>query len=395
MPLPALYVVLLSLFLPLQQAAFGAAVTEVPQLNTGVGANSGVSAGSLTGGLNAPLIAPQPGQLSLTGSVLPAVAAPQAVVPQGKLQPVSAAKPVLGPAAVLEPETPAKPALTVKEQLDGASRQAGDITQTLESQAAAQSSEKTGTQAGALFDATKKPAGESGVQAVDAPAGTVDVFSANLSQPYKVLASKVIDSLKKPSGTALKAKAAYQRGSASEIGRLQTSYKNALLAKAKEAVQARGLSEREVITHGTTLQGLLGMIFSDRIEATSSYRGFSGETAAVWGAYGLDVGASYGATRGVSKGQPGVTVIVYNPQDPIKVVQGETMSRSPSVSKDFYAAVVSDGERTLLLDQAALRSLARSAREWKDLAVNQAHRGSLREFSEWERMQNFFDPDRR
>lgn len=394
MPLPALCAVVLSLFLPLRQAAFGAAVTEVPKLNTGVGSNAGVSAGSLTGGLNAPLVAPQPGQLSLTGSVLPTVAAPQALAPQGRLQPVAAVKPVLGlPAA--EPEAQAKPAVTVKDQLEGASRQAGEITEALEKGKEAQGQEKTGAQAGALFDASKKPAGDSSVQAADAPAGTVDVLSSNLSQPYKVLANRVIESLKKPSGTALKARAAYQRGSASEIGRLQTSFKDALLAKAREAVQARGLPEKGVITHGTTLQGLLGMIFSDGIEATSSYRGFSGETAAIWGAYGLDVGASYGATRGVSKGQPGVTVIVYNPQDPIKVVQGETMSRKPSVSKDFYAAVVSDGERTLLLDQAALRALAASANEWKNAAVNQAHRGSLREFTEWERMRDFFDPDRR
>ena len=410
MPLSALAALFFVLF-PLRQAGFAAAVTEVPQANTSPGSNPGSAAGSLPPNLNAP----QPVNLALPGSVLPTVGAPQATPPA--LENSIAA--------------PRAPAATVKDQLDDASKQAGEVAELLQkpAQAGEASIEQTNTKAGKLFDAAKpsleKPdldaAAAQGVR-FPAPSQTLSQSgrpglarappssalgaleaalpgAARLAQAaktpaaYKDLSRQVVEALQKPSELSLKSKAVYQRSDAAAIGGMQTSFKNALLAQARQVVLARGLPEKAVITHGTTLQGLLGMILTDGIKATSSHPGFSGESPAVWGAYGLDVGAGYGATRGVAKGQPGVTIIIFNPQEPIKIVRGQAISRAPSVSKDFLAAVISDGQRTLVLDQAALRALAASAAAWKSAVVQQAHQGSMREFSEWERLKSFYAPN--
>ena len=224
--------------------------------------------------------------------------------------------------------------------------------------------------------------------------GTRDAKTSTSDPAYfKGLLRGLLESLKSPVGNALKGKQAYAKGDVGEITRLQKAYTGALLARARETVRALGLKENEVVSHGTSLKGLLGMIFSDGIDATSSYRGMSGESAAVWGGYGIEVGSSYGSTRGVSKGQPGAIVIVHNRNDPITIKQGEMMSRAPRASQDFVAVIVSDGERTLVLDQAALRALAASAQAWRQAVVKQAQSGgSMAAFHEWERFRDNLDP---
>ncbi|MBI5242200.1 MAG: hypothetical protein HY922_00795 [Elusimicrobia bacterium] len=425
MPLPALAV--FRLLFPLQLALFAQSVTDVPQVNPGVGSNSGAAAGSLTSGSNAPLVSPQPGNLSLTGSVLPNVSAPKAAQPKASVAIDAVGVQSQAPARVLTapenvsaevPQGPVglkaeRPAATAKQQLEGFSKKAGEISQMLREPGSEKNTENAGAKASALFEGARKPtlnavevpgAGAAQVgkalpglarSAHSAEKSPLDILSSALPADFKALARRIVDALKKPSALAQKSKVAYQRGDAASIARMQNAFKNALLSKAKEAVQARGLPEGRVISHGTTLKGLLGMIFSDGLEATSSYRGFSGESAAFWGAWGVDVGASYGATRGVSKGQPGVAILVFNPQDPIKIVQGETMSRRPTVSADFIAAVVTDGERAVVLDQAALRGLAASAKAWKDAAVKEAHQGRMREFTEWESLRSALEPGER
>jgi len=398
----------------LQIALFAQSLSDVPQINPGVNPSGGSAAGSLSPGSNIQLAAPQPGNLSLAGSVLPAVASPRLSQPQAALRSAAVQ-------ARAQEAKPQRPALNAKEQLDDGSRQAGEISKILRQPGGGKNAEQAGAKASALFEGSRKTdapdspeaaavdtAGGGALGALKAPAlqsaSPLNVLARKLTAferasdsakdpaAYKSLAKELVNAIKTPWDLSLKSEAAYQRGDAAAIGRLQAGFKNALLSKARELVLKRGLPERGLISHGTTLQGLLGMIFSDGVEATSSYRGFSGESAAFWGAYGLDVGASYGATRGVSKGQPGVTVIIFNPQDPVKIVQGETMSRRPTVSRDFFAAVVSDGDRTVVLDQGALRMLAASAEAWKRTAVDQAHQGRMREFTEWENLRSVLEP---
>ena len=388
MPLPALAV--FRFVFSLQVALFAQSVGEVPQLNPAVGPNSGSAAGSLTSGSNAPLVWPQAGNLSLAGSVLPAVRVAPVEAPAAGVQ--------ASPQAAAQPKEQ-RAAATVKEQLESVSKQAGEVSKMLEQPGGDKSAEQGSAKVSALFEGSQAKAAP-----VEAPPGPLNVLAEKLSllerasdnakdpTAYKSLANSVVSALKAPSELSLKSKAAYQRGDPALIAGLQTALKTALLSKAREVARGRGLEEKAVITHGTSLQGLLGMIFSDGIDATSSYQGFSGESAAFWGARGLDVGASYGATRGVAKGQPGVSVIIFNPQDPVKIVQGETMSRRPTVSNDFFAAIVSDGGHTVVIDQAALRMLAASAEAWKKAAVDQARQGRMKEFNEWEKLRSVLEP---
>jgi len=235
-----------------------------------------------------------------------------------------------------------------------------------------------------------------------APAGlmrTLDVFSraAPLAAPgpatFKSFAANILKGLRDPgTNAAIKARGAYHTGRVSDIVRAQQSFNGGLKEASEALARGKGIPAGEIITHGTDLKGLLGMVFSGKIEATNPYQGFSGERAEVWGAKGLGAGAEYGAKRGVANGRPGVSILIHNPSAPIRVVGGETLSRAPAVAEDFLAAVVTDGERTLVLDRPALRALAASARAWKDAAVSAARQGRMREFSEWERLRDFLEP---
>lgn len=235
--------------------------------------------------------------------------------------------------------------------------------------------------------------------AADASSSPLDILgelgTAKSARPgaFRELAERLLPHIAKPSGNALKGKEAYARGRADEIVRLQKAFKDGLLAGARAQLKLQGLKESEVVSHGTTLKGFLGMLLSGRIEATSSYRGMSGESAHVWGAYGAETGASYGGTRGVSQGQPGVVVLVHSAKDPIRVVHGDTLTRAPTPAEDFVAVVISDGERTVVLDREAVRRLAASAEEWKTSSVAAAHKGNARPFFEWEKMRDRLEPD--
>ncbi|TPW20569.1 MAG: hypothetical protein FD126_1549, partial [Elusimicrobia bacterium] len=107
---------------------------------------------------------------------------------------------------------------------------------------------------------------------------------------------------------------------------------------------------------------------------------------------GLEVGAQYGATRALNRNDPGVLLLLHNAQDPIKVVGGETLSRRPVVGADIFAAVVTDGENTFVLQGPALAALSASSQRWKEFVVAEAQRGRMSPFDAWERTQNRFDP---
>ncbi|MFA6028515.1 MAG: hypothetical protein WC969_01545 [Elusimicrobiota bacterium] len=232
-----------------------------------------------------------------------------------------------------------------------------------------------------------------------APASPMDILGtldpAKSAQPgaFRTLAERLLPLVAKPSGNALRGKEAYAHGRTDEIVHLQKAFKDGLLAGARAQLKLQGLKESEVVSHGTTLKGFLGMLLSGRIEATSSYRGMSGESAHVWGAYGAETGASYGGTRGVSQGQPGVVVLIHSAKDPVRVVHGDTLTRAPTPAEDFVAVVISDGERTVVLDREAVRALAASAEEWKTSSVAAAHKGNARPFFEWEKMRDRLEPD--
>lgn len=193
---------------------------------------------------------------------------------------------------------------------------------------------------------------------------------------------------------AVKAKAA---GGIENLSRTQQDLKAKLLAAAREFLKSktdgvRPIKEEDVITSGTGFEALLGMLFTGGLEATNPYQGFKGESAHYWGAKGLAVGAQYGAGRAVNRNEPGVMLLIHNAKDPIKVVGGETLSRRPVVGADIFAAVVTDGESTFVLQGPALTALAASSARWKDFVVAEARAGRMAPFDSWERVQSRFTP---
>ncbi|MBI5596238.1 MAG: hypothetical protein HY928_09150 [Elusimicrobia bacterium] len=189
------------------------------------------------------------------------------------------------------------------------------------------------------------------------------------------------------------------RNSVAALQQVQQSYKKALLQGGREflsqaAQGAAPIKESEVITSGTSLESLLGILFSGGMEATNPYQGFSGESAHFWGAKGLEVGAGYGAQRGSHRNEPGVMLVInsVDKKNPVKVVMGETLSRRPVVGTDIVAAIVTDGENTVVLRAEALAALAASSSRWKDFVVSEARKGRLAPFTEWERTQTRFQP---
>ena len=199
----------------------------------------------------------------------------------------------------------------------------------------------------------------------------------------KTLASTGLDANNSSAPAAAEFRAAVKGNKMALIARLQTKWKSALLAKGSEAAAAEGFNPGEVLTHGTTLKGLLGMLVSGGIEATSSYKGMSGESPQVWGGQGLDAGAGYAAKRGLNAGQPAVLVLMHN--STLKVeASGESLNRTPLVDGDFVGAVIYDGEKTVVLGKQALQALARSAKTWQTGAVAEAHAGKMKEFTVWE-----------
>jgi len=221
-------------------------------------------------------------------------------------------------------------------------------------------------------------------------------FQAGLSkspEAFKKVATAVLNRLKAWKKSPASAHA-ITKGGASVAGlrKAQTDFKETLLAAAERFTQERGIDSREVITNGTSLQPLMGILFSGSIYATNPHKGFSGETAEVWGAYGLEGGASYGAKRGVARNEPGVMILIKNEGDPIRIIEGETMSRSPRSKDDFLAVIISDGSRTVVLDKPLLAALSSSSELWKESVVAKAHKGQMQPFYEWERYRERFEP---
>ena len=165
-------------------------------------------------------------------------------------------------------------------------------------------------------------------------------------------------------------KAAYQRrrGDHRNCGSAQRG-----TAKAAEAfAKSKGLKGEDFVSNGTTLDSLLGMFYSGGVEASSSYAGMKGESAHFWGVQGFKGGASYGATRALSRGRPGVLILMRNPANPIKVVQGELLNRRPELGKDFAAVVVTDGTNTIVLQKPQLEAMAQAGLNWKEFVKDQA-----------------------
>ncbi|MDE2292339.1 MAG: hypothetical protein KGL53_09675, partial [Elusimicrobia bacterium] len=176
--------------------------------------------------------------------------------------------------------------------------------------------------------------------------------------------------------------------------RVREAYKARLRGAAAEYLAGRGLDPRTVVTSGTSLRSLMGILFSGGMQASNPYSGFKGESAEYWGGYGLDVGAQYGALRGTQRNEPGVMLLIHNPADPIKVVGGETLSRRPTTARDILAAVVTDGESSVVVPGPALASLSESSERWKESVKAAAQRGSLAPFDAWEKVRDSLEPGR-
>jgi hypothetical protein len=202
---------------------------------------------------------------------------------------------------------------------------------------------------------------------------------------FKTFAMETLKSLRAQGG-----RSAYDSGGVKSISATQQRIKTPLRAEAVRVVAEQGLPADKVITHGTSLQGLLGMLMTGEIRSTSRQGGISGEKSEVWGGYGVDVGASYGATTGTSQGQPGVEIIMYNPT--LRVVRGDALNRAPKVDGDFVAVIVTDGTRTFVLDKTQLKALAGSAEAWKKTSIQKAHAGQMGEFQQWETLQDQIVP---
>jgi hypothetical protein len=180
------------------------------------------------------------------------------------------------------------------------------------------------------------------------------------------------------------AKSGYEGRSASAIEAEQVRYNETLTAEVLGAVRRAGLDPAKVITHGTDLQGLMGMLMVGEIRPTARQH----ETPKLWGSYGVDVGVSYATTTGMKNGRPGVTVIMNNPT--LKA-NGETLNRIPTVKDDFVAAVVTDGTKTIVLDKNALNALGGSASAWRDAAYKSAA-GDMVEYGRWEALETKIVP---
>lgn len=193
---------------------------------------------------------------------------------------------------------------------------------------------------------------------------------------------------------AVKTKAA---GGVANLTKTQQDLKAKLTAAAREFLKSqtdggKPIKEEDVITSGTGFEALLGMLFTGGLEATNPYQGFKGESSHYWGGKGLAVGAQYGAGRAVNRNEPGVMLLIHNVENPIKVVGGETLSRRPVMGADIFAAVITDGENTFVLQGPALAALAESSARWKDFVVAEAQSGRMSPFDAWERVQNRFQP---
>ncbi|MDE2489884.1 MAG: hypothetical protein KGM24_03500, partial [Elusimicrobia bacterium] len=183
----------------------------------------------------------------------------------------------------------------------------------------------------------------------------------------------------------------YETGNVRLISDAQTGLKSELLRGARGVVQGEGLSPSQVISHGTNMKGLLGMLMEGKIVSTTRHAGVSGEGANVWGAEGLETGASYGATTGLRTGQPSVEILM-RASPTLKVEPGSTLSRAPGVNEDFLAAIVTDGRKTVVLGKPQLDALAGSARAWRTEATAAARAGRMGEFSQWENVRDRLVP---
>ncbi|OGS41585.1 MAG: hypothetical protein A2506_07385 [Elusimicrobia bacterium RIFOXYD12_FULL_66_9] len=181
----------------------------------------------------------------------------------------------------------------------------------------------------------------------------------------------------------------YRRGDVAAIEALQKDFKSGLMGRGAEVLKAEGIDPKTVVTHGTSLKGFLGMVMSGGMEATTRHEGFSGEGAAVWGGYGLEVGAGYAFTKALNARQPGVLLILQNASNPLKIVHGDTINRAPSVESDFVAAVISDGTRSVVLGREQIQALRASAYSWQKQAVAKP---MSPQFREWEKARDYLAP---
>ncbi|MFH2203224.1 MAG: hypothetical protein ABIJ96_08940 [Elusimicrobiota bacterium] len=174
-----------------------------------------------------------------------------------------------------------------------------------------------------------------------------------------------------------------------QIVEAQRAYKQQLMPEAKKVLERYNLTEADVVSHGTSLQGLMGMIFEGGIRASDSF----GDGAKHWAAKGTG-GATYIAAP-AGRGEPGVVVIIENKGNRL----GHTIdytAKSPQVMSDFLAVIITDGAKTVVLDKAQLMTLGSSAKAWKTKVSDYNQPGwKMSDFSAWEKYQKIFESTKR
>jgi len=180
-----------------------------------------------------------------------------------------------------------------------------------------------------------------------------------------------------------------QRPNTGEIAKVQKAYKESVLPEAEAVLQRYHMTEADVVSHGTSLKGFLGMVFEGGIRATNSF----GDGAQYWAAKGTG-GATYlGAPAG--RGQAGVLVLMENKGNRLGHTADFT-TKAPQVATDFLAVIITDGKTTVVLDKAALMTLSSSAAAWKSKAADYNRPGwKMSDLSGWEKYRDYFEPSGR
>jgi hypothetical protein len=170
------------------------------------------------------------------------------------------------------------------------------------------------------------------------------------------------------------------------LARQQQAYKDAALAEAESVLGRNDLKEGDVVSHGTDLKGLLGMIFEGKLSATDPW----GEGGKHWAGQGFG-GASY-LSKAAGRSDPGVLVILNNKGNRLGHIADFT-TKAPTVKSDFVSAIITDGKSTVVLDSSALNALRSSAEAWSRRASDKGRPTWLRDCGIWKQWRRKLEPE--
>ena len=303
-------------------------------------------------------------------------------------------------------------AVTPRAQLEAVGAKSAELGKSLAAPGARQEPEKAGVVGQTLFDAggAGRKASDAQIDEVQArappsaaqPSPTPFAFLSSLSRALDdpaaardvaqkpqvfVNATDRLLRLLKDDSLVAQAKTEFARGDVTAIGRRQAAAKARLSEAAKAWLKANGLPERAVLTHGSTVRGLLGILFSGGMKASNPHPGFSGESAGVW-AGSLDTGAGY-ASVGAGRGRPAVLVALKAGTARTQTQSDGSLKGEPTID-DIAAVLIAEpnGDGVVVFQQEKLAALAASAAGLR----RSAQRGDEKALGVWMKLDETLSP---